>query len=172
MASRRDSEQAVRGYSGAISSPAPRPSSYDDILVAHLIPGLGKITLAKLAPAEIQTFLNRRLEGELSPRRVQYIYAVMRCVLVTVEMWGMVSHNVAKLVDLPRVPKHEITPLTPEQARQLIDASVDDLTCRCASPRSGRACARVGCSICAGRTWTWRPVVYGSVTTSPTSRGR
>jgi integrase len=101
-------------------------SSYNDILTAHLIPGLGKIALAKLTPAEIQTFLNRKLESGLSPRRVQYIHAVLRRALVTAEKWGMVSRNVAKLVDPPRVPKHEITPLTPEQARQLIEASGDD----------------------------------------------
>ena len=101
-------------------------SSYDDILVAHLIPGLGKIALAKLTPAEVQTFLNRKLEGGLSPRRVQYIHAVLRRALVTAEKWGMVTRNVAKLVDPPRVPKHEITPLTPEQARQLIETAEDD----------------------------------------------
>ena len=101
-------------------------SSYNDILVAHLIPGLGRIALAKLTPAEIQAFLNRKLESGLSPRRVQYIHAVLRRALVTAEKWGMVSRNVAKLVDPPRVPKHEITPLTPEQARQLIEASDDD----------------------------------------------
>ena len=38
----------------------------------------------------------------------------------------MVSRNVAKLADPPRVPKHEITPPTPVQARQLIEAAVDD----------------------------------------------
>jgi integrase len=38
----------------------------------------------------------------------------------------MVTRNVAKLVDPPRVPRHEISPLTPEQARQLIEASEDD----------------------------------------------
>ncbi len=38
----------------------------------------------------------------------------------------MVSRNVAKLVDVPRATRHESTPLTPEQARQLIDASADD----------------------------------------------
>lgn len=101
-------------------------SSYDDILVAHLIPGLGKVALAKLTPAEIQAFLMRKLEGGLSPRRVQYIHAVLRRALVTAEKWGMVSRNVAKLVDPPRVPKHEITPLTPEQARQLIEFAVND----------------------------------------------
>ncbi len=42
------------------------------------------------------------------------------------ERWGLVSRNVAKLVDPPRVPRHEIEPLTPEQARQLIDAAGED----------------------------------------------
>jgi integrase len=46
--------------------------------------------------------------------------------LVTAEKWGMVSRNVAKLVDPPRVPKHEISPLTPEQAKVLIETSVED----------------------------------------------
>ena len=63
-------------------------SSYNDILVTHLIPGLGKVALAKLTPAEIQTFLNRKLAGGLSPRRVQYIHAVLRRALVTAEKWG------------------------------------------------------------------------------------
>ena len=89
-------------------------------------PGPREDRLAKLTPAEDETFLNRKLEGGLSPRRVQYIHAVLRRALVTAEKWGMVSRNVAKLVDPPRVPKHEITPLTPEQARQLIEASADD----------------------------------------------
>jgi integrase len=94
--------------------------------VAHLIPGLGKTALAKLTPSEIQTFLKRRLDGGLSPRRVRYIHAVLGHALVTAEKWGMVSRNVAKLVDPPRVPKHEITPLTPEQARTLIESAIDD----------------------------------------------
>jgi integrase len=45
---------------------------------------------------------------------------------VIAERWGMVTRNVAKLVDPPRVPKHEIRPLTPEQARRLIEAATED----------------------------------------------
>lgn len=73
----------------------------------------------------MHSFLNAKLATGLSPRRVQYIHAVLRRALVTAERWGLVSRNVAKLVDPPRVPKHEITPLTPEQARKLIEASAD-----------------------------------------------
>ncbi len=119
----------LRRWLDEIARPTIRAStyaSYDDIVAGHLIPGLGRIALAKLTPAEVQTFLNQKLEGGLSPRRVQYIHTVLRRALVTAEKWGMVSRNVAKLVDPPRVPKHEITPLTPEQARQLIESAVDD----------------------------------------------
>ncbi len=42
------------------------------------------------------------------------------------ERWGLVARNVARLGDPPRVPRHEISPLTPEQARRLIELAEDD----------------------------------------------
>jgi len=119
----------LRRWLDEVARPSLRHStytSYDTILTAHLIPGLGHLGLAKLAPADIQSFLNGRSATGLSPRRVQYIHAVLRRALVTAERWGMVSRNVAKLVEVPRAPHHEITPLTPEQAHRLIEASADD----------------------------------------------
>jgi integrase len=119
----------LRTWLDEVAKPTIRAStyaSYDDIVRLHLIPGLGRIPLAKLSPNEVQAFLNAKLASGLSPRRVQYLHAVLRRALVTAERWGLASRNVAKLVDPPRVPRHEIAPLTPEQARQLIDASVDD----------------------------------------------
>lgn len=119
----------LRQWLDEVARPSLRPSthaSYDAILKTHLIPGLGHIAIAKLTAAEVQTFLNGRSAKGLSPRRVQYIHAVLRRALVTAERWGLVSRNVAKLVELPRVVRHEITPLTPEQARKLIDTAVGD----------------------------------------------
>ncbi len=46
--------------------------------------------------------------------------------LRTALRWGYVSQNVAKLVDTPRVERHEISPMTPEQARHLLESSADD----------------------------------------------
>lgn len=100
--------------------------SYRDILRLHLIPELGHIPVAKLAPADVQRFLNAKLAYGLSPRRVQYLHAVLRRALVTAERWGVGSRNVAKLVDPPRVPRHEIRPLTPEQAKRLSNSAADD----------------------------------------------
>lgn len=119
----------LRTWLDEIAKPTIRAStygSYEDIVRLHLAPGLGRIALAKLTPADVQGFLNAKLDSGLSPRRVQMLHAVLRRALVTAERWGVVSRNVAKLVDPPRVPRHEIATLTPEQARQLIDAAADD----------------------------------------------
>ena len=99
---------------------------YDDILRLHLIPGLGRVAIAKLTPDDVQRFVNAKLASGLSPRRMQYIHAVLRRALVTAERWGLVSRNVAKLVDPPRVVHHEITPFTPEQVRAFLEANVDN----------------------------------------------
>ena len=138
----------LRRWLDEVARPTVRAStyaSYDDIVAVHLVPGLGRIALAKLTPAEVQAFLNRKLAGGLSPRRVQYIHAVLRRALVTAERWGMVSRNVAKLVDPPRVAEHEITPLTPEQARRSSRPPSRTATGRCRSRRSAPGCARASC---------------------------
>ena len=56
----------------------------------------------------------------LSPRTCQYARAILRSALGQALRWGIVSRNVATLVEVPRVKRHEIQPLTPEQARTLL----------------------------------------------------
>jgi integrase len=43
-------------------------ASYDWIVKKHLVPGLGRIRLAKLSPQAVQTFLNELLESGRLPR--------------------------------------------------------------------------------------------------------
>ena len=119
----------LRQWLDEVAKPTIRPStykSYDDIVRLHLVPGLGRIALAKLSPADVQSFLNQRLASGLSARRVQMCHAVLRRALRTAETWGMVSRNVAKVVDAPRVVRHEISPMTPEQARLLFESAAGD----------------------------------------------
>ena len=103
---RRSGRSCAAGSTRSPGRPcARRPTrSYDDILVAHLIPGLGQHR-ARQADAGGGPDVPEPASSAagLSPRRVQYIHAVLRRALVTAEKWGMVSRNVAKLVDPPRV---------------------------------------------------------------------
>jgi integrase len=119
----------LRQWLAEVAKPTIRASTYDsyhDIVELHLVPGLGRIGLAKLTPADVQAFLNRKLGAGLSARRVQMLHAVLRRALKTAEEWGMVSRNVARLAHPPRVPKHEIRPLTPDDAKRLNEAASED----------------------------------------------
>jgi integrase len=100
--------------------------SYEQLIRVHVKPDLGRIPLAKLTPQQTQSFLNRKLADGLSPRTVQYLHAVLRCALNRAVKWRLVAQNVVALTDPPRVPRHEIEPLAPEQARALLDAIQGD----------------------------------------------
>ena len=100
--------------------------SYSELVRVHLGPGLGRIPLSKLSPDDVQKLINRKLASGLSPRRVQYIHAVLRRALGQAEKWGRVQRNVAKLVDTPRVQKVEIKPFSPEEARRFLQAIKGD----------------------------------------------
>ena len=100
--------------------------SYRSIVRNHLIRQLGKVQLTKLTPQMIERFLNERLATGLSARRVQYLHAVLRRALNRAMKAGYVGRNVAMLVDPPRVPHTEIAPLTPSQARTLLEAAKGD----------------------------------------------
>lgn len=102
-----------------------RPStfgSYCEIVRLHLKPELGRVRLAKLEPGHVERLLRRKLDAGLSPRRVQYIHAVLRRALGRAVRWGWIGRNVATLVDPPRVRRSEIEPLTPQEIGQLFDA--------------------------------------------------
>jgi integrase len=97
--------------------------SYSQLVRLHLRPSLGRVQLAQLAPHDVQAFLNQKGAAGLSPRTVQYIRAVLRRALGQALKWGLVVRNVATLVDPPRVERHEVEPLTTEQAMALLAAA-------------------------------------------------
>lgn len=110
-------------------APTVRPrtlDSYRDQVRVHITPELGRIQVSKLAPADVQGMINRKLAGGLSPRSVQYLHAILRRALRQAVRWGLVTRNVATLVDPPRVRRPEVRPLSPAQARELLEAARGD----------------------------------------------
>ena len=96
--------------------------SYTELVRVRLGPGLGRIPLARLSPEDVEKLINRKLASGLSPRRVQYIHAVLRRASGQAEKRGRVARNVAKLVDAPRVVQTEVQPFSPDQAREFLEA--------------------------------------------------
>ena len=100
--------------------------SYEGHVRLHIVPILGRIPLGKLTPADVRRLLAHRLEAGASPRSAQYTYTVLSRALRQAERDGDIRRNVAALVSPPRVERHEISPLDPNQARTLLDAAQGD----------------------------------------------
>src|SRR6202521_224616 len=139
---KRDLQQSVPPITGSLklgqylnqwliesAKPTVRDStfvSYRAIVQNQLVPRMGTVKIAKLTPEMVERFLNERLAAGFSPRRVQFFHAVLRRALNRALKAGYVGRNVATLVDPPRVPHKEIQPLTPSQARILLEAAKGD----------------------------------------------
>ncbi len=106
--------------------PSVRPltcEQYGQHVKLYLTPALGHIQLAKLAPQHVRAFLMERLGAGLSPRTVQLSLVILRRALGQAVKDGLVARNVATLVDGPRVERFNAQALSPEQARQFLDAA-------------------------------------------------
>jgi integrase len=104
--------------------PSTRPAtyaSYSSIVRLHLAPGLGHLPLARLSPQQVQSYLNAESAAGLSPRSVAMERAVLRQALGRAERWGLVTRNVAKLTEPPRVPRRQVRPLSADQARVFLE---------------------------------------------------
>ena len=101
-------------------------ASYSQLVRTHIKPALGNVKLSNLSPAHLQGFYRSKLDEGLSPRTVQYLHVVLHRALKQALRWGLVPRNVAEAVDPPKVPKKEITPLSPEQARVFLEAARKD----------------------------------------------
>lgn len=103
--------------------PRVRPLTYAGYKVnveKHLIPTIGRIPLDQLTPLNVQEMMNQHLAAGLSAKSVAYIHQVLRTSLGLAVRWDMVSRNVARLVDRPRVQRKPISPLTPDEARTFL----------------------------------------------------
>lgn len=94
---------------------------YAELLRLHVIPEIGKMTLARFSqsPQHLQRLYARKLREGLSPTTVHHIHAVVHRALAQAERWGVVARNVASLVDAPRIATHEMSVLGEAQVRAL-----------------------------------------------------
>jgi integrase len=81
---------------------------YQSIVNKHLIPALGDIKLLQLKPEHLQKHYVAQLGAGLSPSTVRYDHVVIHKALQTAIKWGVVPHNVADGVDIPRSRHREM----------------------------------------------------------------
>jgi integrase len=102
-----------------------RTSTYErheQIVRLHLKPALGRVKLSKLTPSHVQGLYRDKLDSGLSPATVQKIHAVLHKALVQALRWNMIPRNATDAVKAPRPAPEEMHPLSPVEARKLIEA--------------------------------------------------
>ena len=103
-----------------------RQSTYDrdaSLVNNHLRPALGGVKLKKLSAAHVQSFYRDRLDHGLSPSTVHKMHAILHKALTQASKWHMVPRNVTETVRPPRPAPEEMSPLTSEEARRLLQAA-------------------------------------------------
>jgi integrase len=103
---------------------------YDEIVTLHLIPALGAIPLAKLAPVHIQTYYTQALEcgrrdgtGGLSAQTVVHHARVLSAALGRARALRLIATNPIEGTSQPQVQRQEIEVLEPAEAATLLSAA-------------------------------------------------
>jgi len=99
---------------------------YGHMVHPHIVPGLGRIKLKDLNPAHVRGFYRDRLGTDLSPATVHKMHVVLHKALDQAIADGLIPRNAAKGVKVPQAKRKEIRPLTPEQAKTLLESARGD----------------------------------------------
>jgi integrase len=126
---RQTVEQYLIGWLASIHPPIVRPRTFErfeGIVRLHLTPALGHHQLEKLQPAHVQHLLNQKLAAGLSLQSVKHIRTTLSIALNRAVKWDVLARNVASLTELPKIEREPVTPLTPDDARRLLECAAAD----------------------------------------------
>jgi integrase len=97
--------------------------SYGRVVDGHLVPGVGRVKLAKLRPDHIRRLYRSMLDAGKATRTVQYAHTLLKRALAQAVMDGLIPRNAAEAVRPPKLKRDEIQPLNADQVWALLDAS-------------------------------------------------
>jgi integrase len=96
---------------------------YEQIVRLHLKPALGRVKLKALTPAHVRGLYREKLEAGSSARTVRYIHTTLHKALKQAVMDGLIPRNATEAVRPPQPTREEMHPLTPEQAKHLLQVA-------------------------------------------------
>lgn len=101
-------------------------SDYEEKLDRYVRPVFGKRRLSDLRPLDIQSLYSDLQARDLSARTIRYVHAVLSSALKQAIKWHMLSQNPCDAVDLPRIKRHEMQALSPQQAARFLSTATKD----------------------------------------------
>jgi integrase len=99
---------------------------YREIIVLYIKPHLGRVRIQKLRAVHLNELYAKLLrEGgkagrALAPRTVGHVHRLLHRALGHAATWGVITQNVASVVNPPKVPDTELTILTEDHIRAVI----------------------------------------------------
>jgi integrase len=98
-------------------------ASYRQVVELHVKPCIGGLQLSRLSAANVAAMYSTLDREGKSARLVQMAHAVLRRAMHRAVKLGLIGRNPCDGVERPQAPRHEITPLNPQQARALLQAT-------------------------------------------------
>lgn len=95
--------------------------SYESISRIHILPALSAYRLSAITPQLLQSLYADKLKSGLSPRTVHYIHTLIHKALKQALKWGMVTRNVADLVDKPSQKRKAPNVWSADQANRFLN---------------------------------------------------
>ncbi len=96
---------------------------YERIVRLHIKPTLEGVKLDRLTPVHVRSLYRERLEAGLAPRMVQLVHTTLHKALKQAVADNLIPRNATEAVKAPRPERTEMKPLSPDQARALLQAA-------------------------------------------------
>lgn len=89
--------------------------SYTGIIKNHIVPAIGAVELQAVKGSHIQRLYNSMTKRGLSGKTVKNVSAILHKAFSVALKQGLIPANPCGAAELPKVGRHEITPLTDEE---------------------------------------------------------
>ncbi|MGK0552226.1 tyrosine-type recombinase/integrase [Enterococcus faecalis] len=94
-------------------------SNYCRLIEKHILPILGELPLSKTKVKDLQNFIFTLQKKQLSAGSIKNIFNIVNKCMKDAKKEGFILENPCEFVDLPKMTKKEIKPLTMRQQRRL-----------------------------------------------------
>src|SRR5262249_50828498 len=95
-------------------------AGYAQMLRKHLCARVGSVPIQKLRAPDLQAVYAAMAQDGLADRTRLHLHRIVHVMLKHAVQWGVISRNIADMLDAPRVRAHEIEILSPAQVQTVL----------------------------------------------------
>jgi integrase len=96
---------------------------YESLFRIHVTPRIGAVQVRKVGPQHLVDLYAAMRDAAAAPASIAQVHAVLGSAFKQAVMWGLMARNPRDAVRPPRPQRREMVVLSPEQSRQIIEAT-------------------------------------------------